>query len=639
MAEFSSKSNKENHSRKKTIKLRYSVHNQEPDFTRPLLEISSKDRERMLDRLSFLYGEADAKAYMPELERILKVYYAHKPQEMIDLEKHFDPEERFTEEDAILITYGDLLRGESHSPLVSLANFIGKAPRLKKFINTLHILPFFPYSSDRGFSITDFRAVDPKMGSWMDIEEIGKRFQLMFDGVLNHASSKSRAFQEMLYGNPAYKDIAIAFNSPDELTPEQRNIIVRPRTSDLLTKFHSINGPAYVWTTFSQDQIDLNYKNPKVLMWIIDTLLLYVRRGADIIRLDAVTYLWREPGTPSVHMEQTHEIVKLFRDVLNVVAPGVALITETNVPHEDNVTYFGNGYDEAQMVYNFALPPLVLHTFYRENVDAISKWARDLEYVSKRTTFFNILDTHDGIGLLGVRNILPGEDIDFIVQRAKEHGAFISYRTVEGGRDEPYEINSTWFSALNKHNSNEDIAFQVKRFAASRSLSLVLKGVPGIYFHGLAGTDNDPEVIEVSGSKREINRKVIYEKDVWKAMEDPNSKLSHIRNQLVKIFEIRVQHYAFHPNGEQHILTISPDIFTVLRISPDENQHILTMTNVTSRVCSIEIPLSEINVNEIRWYDLVSEREWTSANKKLVITLEPYDVTWLTPFNELDETI
>jgi sucrose phosphorylase len=281
VAEFSSKSNKENHRRKETIKLRYSVHNQEPDFTRPLLEISSKDRERMLARLSFLYGKADAKAYMPELERILKVYYAHKPQEMIDLEKHFDPEERFTEEDAILITYGDLLRGEGNSPLVSLANFLGNAPRLKKMINTLHILPFFPYSSDRGFSVTDFRAVDPKMGSWMDIEEIGKRYQLMFDGVLNHTSSESRAFREMLNGNPAYKDIAIAFDSPDELTPEQRKIIVRPRTSDLLTKFHSINGPTYVWTTFSQDQIDLNYKNPKVLMWIIDTKCCRARSGTD----------------------------------------------------------------------------------------------------------------------------------------------------------------------------------------------------------------------------------------------------------------------------------------------------------------------------------------------------------------------
>ncbi|KAA3595879.1 MAG: sugar phosphorylase [Candidatus Scalindua sp. AMX11] len=616
--------------------MRYSAHNQEPDFTRPLLEISSDERKKLIARLSFLYGETDAKSHIPELERILKVYYAHKPREMLELEKQVDPEERFTENDIILITYGDLLRGEGHSPLASLATFLENAPHLRGIVNTLHILPFFPYSSDRGFSITDFRSVDATLGSWMDIEEIGKSFQLMFDGVLNHASSKSYAFQEMLNGNPAYKDIAITFKSQDDLTPEHRKLIIRPRTSDILTEFQSINGPLHVWTTFSPDQIDLNYKNPKVLLWAIDTLLLYVRRGADIIRLDAVTYLWAEPGTSSVHLEQTHEIVKLFRDVLNIVAPGVALITETNVPHQDNVSYFGNGYDEAQMIYNFALPPLVLHTFYRENSDAISQWAKDLEFVSKATTFFNILDTHDGIGLLGVRNILPRKEIDFMVQRAKDHGALISYRTGEDGNDEPYEINTTWFSALNK-GMEEDIEFQVKRFVASRSLALTLKGVPGIYFHGLIGTLNNHSIVKSTGSKREINREVIDEKEVRKILLDPQSRLTHIRNQLGNILRIRVQYKAFHPNGDQHVLTLSSDTFTVLRVSPDGKQHIVSITNVTNRSCRIEIPQSGLMVGATRWYDLVSKREWSSVNKNLEILMEPYDIIWLLPFHEREE--
>jgi len=187
-----------------------------------------------------------------------------------------------------------------------------------------------------------------------------------------------------------------------------------------------------VWTTFSADQIDLNYKNPEVLMYIIETMLLYVRRGAGILRLDAVTYLWAEPGTPSVHLEQTHEIIKLLRDVFNVVAPWTAVLTETNVPHKENVSYFGNGHDEAQMVYNFALPPLVLHTFYREDATALSRWAENLKYISNSTTFLNMLDTHDGIGLMGVKDILPEEDIDFIIQTAREHGAFVSYKNREG---------------------------------------------------------------------------------------------------------------------------------------------------------------------------------------------------------------
>ena len=613
-------------------------HYAQPDYSRPLLEIPGKARERMMGRLRFLYGEAEAEKYMPELERILRVHYAHKPQEMIDQEKGFDPQNRFTERDMILITYGDLLRGEGHSPLACLDDFV-QHPGLRDTFNTLHILPFFPYSSDKGFSVTDFQSVDPNLGSWQDIEEIGKRYHLMFDGVLNHISSKSPAFQEFLNGSPHFKDIAIAYKSRDALTPEQRKIIVRPRTSDLLTKFRTIEGDRYVWTTFSADQIDLNYKSPEVLMFIIETMLLYVRRGADILRLDAVTYLWAEPGTPSVHLEQTHEIIKLLRDVFNVVAPWAAVLTETNVPHEANVSYFGNGHDEAQMVYNFALPPLVLHTFYREDATALSRWAKDLKYISNSTTFLNMLDTHDGIGLMGVRDILPKEDIDFIIQTAREHGAFVSYKTGKDGKDEPYEVNSTWFSAINHDSSDEDIAFQVKRFIASRSIAFALRGVPAIYFHGLIGTRNDIDAVLKTKSKRDINRKVVKEQALVEKLKNRDSKLSHIARQISWIGDIRVRQCAFHPNGDQRVLMISPDIFAVLRISPDGDQHILALTNVTGRVCQIGIFLSELGVEHNHWYDLVGKRGWIAKDGKLGVTLQPYDVCWLIPFDELERMV
>jgi sucrose phosphorylase len=497
------------------------IYNQNPDYTKPLLEIPAEAREGMLSRLRFLYGEELAEAYMPELERIMKVHYAHKPQELIEQEKDFDPEERFTEKDLAMITYGDLLRGQKHSPLASLAYFLER-PRLKDIINTIHILPFFPYSSDRGFSITDFKSVDPKLGNWRDISEIGEKYKLLFDGVLNHASAESEGFREFLNGHPHFQDIVISYPSPDALSPEHRVLIRRPRTSDILTKFYSINGPVYVWTTFSPDQIDLDFKSPRVLMFIISVLLLYVRNGADIIRLDAITYLWQELGTDCASLEQTHEIIKLFRDVLNVVAPHVALLTETNVPHEENVSYFGNGHDEAQMVYNFALPPLVLHTFYSEDATVLSQWAGSLKYPSKTTTFFNILDSHDGVGLQGVKNILSKEQIHEMIQKAtEEHKAFVSYKTGEDGKDEPYEINTTWFGALNREDAGETLDFQVRRFVASRSIALALRGVPGIYFHGMIGTGNDPEVARKTGHNRDINRTTIDERDIEMAIEDP----------------------------------------------------------------------------------------------------------------------
>ena len=625
-------------------------HYEYPDYNRPLLEIPPEALNKILARLCLLYGEDLAQQYLPELVRILQVYYAHKPSARIEAEQDIVPANRFTEQDVILITYGDLLRSETSSPLASLVHILEQVPSFKKAINTLHILPFFPYSSDRGFSVTDFRTVDPKLGSWQDIAKIGDSYQLMFDAVCNHTSSKSKAFQKLLNGNPEYKDIATVYRSHDELSPEDHQLVVRPRTSDLLTKFQAIDGPIWVWTTFSGDQIDLNYRNPKVLLWVIETLLLYVRRGADLIRLDAVTYLWHIPGTSCANLKQTHETIKLFRDIFDVIAPGVALITETNIPHEQNIAYFGNGTDEAQMVYNFALPPLVLHTFYREDTMALSQWAKKLEFPANACTYLNILDTHDGIGLMGVKNILTTEDIQYLTSRAREHGAFISYRTGPEGQDEPYEINSTWFSALNFDSGNEPLAIQIKRFVASRSLALVLKGVPGIYLHGLIGTTNDVDTVIKTKSKRDINRQIISETALYKELKLPNSKLSQLTQALGKLLEIRVRQRAFHPQGEQQILTLSDKCFIVLRVAPQCEEHILTVTNVSNQVCHLEIPLTELKLNNSQslvgntpdnnyWYDLIGNRGWRVQQQKIFLVLHPYDVVWLVPYVELERNI
>ncbi len=616
--------------------LNYMLYDLEPDYSRPLFELPPEAREHMFNRLYFLYGEDEAKTTMPELERILRVFYAHKPQEMIEAEKDFDPKERFTEKDMILITYGDLIRGEESHPLATLHKVVNTYN--PGAINTLHILPFFPYSSDKGFSIKDFRTVDPSLGTWEDIRKITSQYQLMFDGVLNHASSQSKMFKEFLNGHSYYKDFFIFYNSPDDLTPGQRSKIFRPRTSDILTKFQTIDGPRYVWTTFSEDQTDLNFRNPAVLMRVMEGLLFYVRQGANIIRLDAVTYVWAEPGTECVHLPETHEIVKLLRDVMDTVAPGVALITETNVPHEDNISYFGNGCNEAHMVYNFALPPLVLYTFYREDTTAISKWAQNLKEPSKAATFFNMLDTHDGVGLMGVKGILPKEDIDFLTQKAKEHGALISYKMTENHTEEPYEINSTWWSAINGDDGKEDIAFQVKRHLASRSLALVLQGVPAAYVHGVMGTSNDHNLVKKTGVKRDVNRGVIDSTAFAEALKDPQSKNSLLRKSNSKLMLIRTSQRPFHPHGYQRVLMISPAVFTVLRTSPEGDQHILAMTNVTSRECRMEIPLLELNIGETRWYDLLSEKEWIAENKKLSLAFKPYDVIWLKPFSEFKKS-
>jgi sucrose phosphorylase len=603
-------------------------YDQTPDFSRPSLDIPPDARERMLSRLTFLYGESEAKNWMPELERIIKVHHAFKPQELIEAEKAYDPRERFTERDMVLITYGDAFKGEKGENLAALHETVQTHSR--GAINTIHLLPFFPYSSDRGFAVVDFRSVDPKMGTWECIKEMDVEYNLMFDGVMNHCSSGSQVFQEFLQGDPRFRDFFIAYDSPDDLTPDQRSKIFRPRTSDILTRFDTLEGSKWVWTTFSSDQIDFNFRNPEVLLDVIGGLLFYVRHGADILRLDAVTYIWAEPGTECVHLPQTHAVIKLLRDVLDFVAPGVAIITETNVPHEDNISYFGNGHDEAHMVYNFALPPLVLHTFYREDATAISKWAQGMRNPSDTATFFNMLDTHDGVGLMGVKGILSTEDIAFIVERAGEHGAYVSYKATEDG-EEPYEINTTWWSAVNRDDSDEDVAFMVKRYLASRSLSLVLQGVPAVYTHGALAMPNDHELVKTTNHKRDVNRGVIDSDRFAEELKNPQSKRSHLLRLASRLNLTRTRQRAFHPQGNRHVIMVSSDVFAVLKTSPEGDERILTLTNVTPRQTRVEIEPAEYGAPETRWMDLLSENEWMTEEEKLKVTLEPYDIIWLKP--------
>ncbi len=603
------------------------AHHLEPDFHRPRLEIPTATRERILGRLQTLYGDDGARQCWPELERVLRVYWAHKPRHLIERDKHLVPEERFTQEDAVLITYGDLVQEDGHKPLDTLVKLC--VTMLPGF-NTLHILPFFPSSSDRGFSIIDFEQVDPSLGTWDDIERLDTRVQLMFDAVFNHVSAKSRYFQEFLNGHPHYQDLFIAYRSRDELTPEQRERIRRPRTSDILTEFQSIDGPVHVWTTFSPDQVDLNFKSPDLLIRIIELLLLYVRKGADILRLDAVTYLWTEPGTSCASLEETHEIIKIFRDVVDLVAPGVALVTETNVPHEENVSYFGNGHDEAHMVYNFALPPLVLHTFYTGDSTALADWADSLETPSKTTHFFNFLDSHDGIGLMGVRDLLPQADIDRIVERARRHGGMISYKTNREGGESPYEINITLWSALNGEDEGESLDLQIKRLMAARSISLALKGVPAAYLLGLIGKRNDIEAVETTESKRAINRTILDDHLLRRSVEDPNNKLYRLR-ELEVALQARRRHRAFHPCGQQQVLQLSPGVFALLRTSPESDDTVLALTNVSDQELKLEVPFSELSRTERRWRDLLSSRQVVAADEGLLIDLEPYAVVWLVP--------
>lgn len=607
--------------------MKSTFHSLEPNYQRPAYKLDARLKNRVITKLTELYGTATARRSFEELERLLRVYYAHKSNEMIEWEKNFKPCDRLTEKDVILITYGDLVVHPEQRPLETLATLSKKY--LKGVFNTLHILPFFPYSSDRGFAIMDFEEVDPQLGDWDDILKLKPDFKLMFDGVFNHVSSKSRWFQEYLNGNPQFANFFTEFSTREAISEDHLKIIVRPRTSSILTPFDTINGKRFVWTTFSPDQIDLNYQNPKVLLKMVHILLTYVWRGADFIRLDAVTYLWEELGTTCVHLQQSHTTIKLFRDILDAVAPHVALITETNVPHEENVRYFGNGRDEAQMVYNFALPPLVLHTFQTGDASQLTKWAAGLEKISDTATYFNFLDSHDGIGLMAVNNMMCPEEIEMMALRVVEHGGFISYKDNGDGTESPYELNITWYSALNREDSDESTEFQVRRYLASRAIALVLMGVPGVYLHGLLGSKNDADAVLEERQTRSINRKTISYEDLVKNLVFKMSSTSLIFHQLVNMIRKRIREKAFHPNAPQKVFDISRSVFTVMRTSVDSEDTILSITNITDRRQSLSFAVQKAGLEVEAWRDLLSERRFETVGGKLAFDLEPYEVLWL----------
>jgi len=597
----------------------------EPDYDRNIFEIPPEFKEKIYEKLTFLYGEQSANVCFSELERIMKVYYAYKTPHMIQIDAAFNAHERFTEKDVILITYGDLIQDQHRKPLEILADF---TKYLKGAINTLHILPFFPYSSDRGFSVTDFEAVDPRLGTWDDILNLKSSTKLMFDGVFNHISSKSQWFQEFLDGNPRFQEFFTVFSTKTAISEEYLSLILRPRTSELLSTFSTLNGTRSVWTTFSRDQIDLNFKNPEVLLKMAQILLLYVRRGADHIRLDAITYLWQELGTSCAHLEETHAVIKLFRDILNAVAPHVALISETNVPHVENIQYFGNGHDEAQMVYNFALPPLVLHTFQTGSSAALTKWAMGLSRVSDSATYFNILDSHDGIGVLGAKNILTDEEIEMMALRVVEHGGFISFKDNGDGTTSPYELNTTWYSALNREDCDETMDFKIKRFLASRSIALVMMGVPGIYLHGLFGSKNDADAVLDEGQTRSISRRSFDRESLYETLDDPDTSTHKIAYGFGDMIALRAREKAFNPNADQRILQISDALFALVRTSIDEKEQILCITNISSRDQQITIDLPEQGLIARSWLDILSERYFTAGGDTLILDLLPYQVVW-----------
>jgi glucosylglycerate phosphorylase len=523
-----------------------------------------------------------------------------------------------TERDAVLISYADQVREPDAPPLQTLAAFCER--HLRGVVSGIHVLPFYPWSSDDGFSVKDFFAVDPCYGTWEDIQRLGTNFDLMFDGVFNHVSAQGEWFQRFLADDPRYRDYFILVAGSPDLSQ-----VVRPRALPLLTEFTTASGPRRIWTTFSADQVDLNFKNPEVLLAVLEALLFYAAKGARFIRLDAIAFLWKEPGTNCLHLPQTHAVIRLLRAVLNKVAPHVRLITETNVPHAENLAYFGDGRNEAQLVYNFALPPLVLHSFATGNAEKLTRWAQSMALPSDEVTFFNFLASHDGIGLNPARGILSAGEIEALVTRTLHHGGFISCKDMPDGSRVPYELNVNYLDALSNPAEEEPAELVARRFLTAHAILLSLQGVPGLYFHSLFGSRGDRAGAEASGIPRRINREKLDHARLEADLATTGSLRCRVLAGQRELLHARQQHPAFAPSGGQLVLTLDARVFALLRQAWDGTDIVLGVHNVSPS--SITLGLAGIRPGGRGWKFLWGCGVSPATGDRLVV--EPYGSAWL----------
>jgi len=517
----------------------------------------------------------------------------------------------FSQKDVVLITYGDSLQKAGQAPIATLHEFA--ANYLKGAISTIHFLPFFPYSSDDGFSVMDFFAINPELGSWEDVKAIGNDFELMFDYVVNHFSSQSQWFANYLADKPGYEDFAINVDPTTDLS-----MVTRPRSLPLLSEYKKHNGQkVHLWTTFSADQIDFNFKSLNVLTKMVEVLLFYVQNGAMLLRQDAIAYLWKEISTTCIHLEQTHDMVKLFRAILDLVAPDVMIITETNVPHDENISYFGRGRDEAQMVYNFTLPPLLFYSFANENCKVLTDWARGLHLESPNNTFFNFTASHDGIGVRPLEGILPPKELDALIGVVNTNAGQVSYKRNPDGSDSPYELNITYVDAIlaSKGSENAD------KFLAAQAIQYALPGVPATYIHSLLGSRNWIDGVKQTGRARTINREKLQVDTLVTELNDPASFRSRIFYPYLNLIKVRRAQKAFHPNAEFEILDLDPKVFAIKRYC--EDQTIYALTNISSTETTVSLTGTE---TPDRITDLFTAESIDSKS----LTLKPYQYTWLT---------
>jgi sucrose phosphorylase len=569
--------------------------------------------QKVVHHLKLIYGADNSAQELGSLaEDLIASMSLHEDYiEALPHQNHWD------QKDVTVITYGDTIVEPGRKPLATLLEFMDA--RFNEIASGVHVLPFCPYSSDDGFAVTDFYNVNEKLGNWDDIRAIAEHYDLMADLVINHCSSENTWFQNFIRGEGEGHDYFITVDADVQLDE-----VVRPRTSPLLRKTETAHGVKYVWCTFSHDQVDLDFSNIEVLKEFVRIVRRYLDMGVHTFRLDAVAFLWKKTGTNCLNLPETHEIVRLLRTLVEHAKADAILITETNIPNRENLSYFGNA-NEAHMIYNFSLPPLLLNTMVTGNCHYLKQWQMSMPPAQNGTAYFNFIASHDGIGLRPTEGLLNDEDIASLINTMQSFGGKISWSTGAQNIKRPYEINIALFDAMQGTTKGPD-EWGIDRYICAHAIMIALEGVPAFYIHSLLGTRNDYENMERMGYNRAINRHQWKLDDLQNALDDNATEQYTLYNRLKRIITIRQQQPAFHPNATQFTLHTGNQLFSFWRQSVDRRQSIFCIYNISDENQSLLLRDLNLILTD-NWRDLISGRTYQEHDE--LLDIKPYQVLWI----------
>ncbi len=569
--------------------------------------LTQKDQKKVRSKLNSIYKKFLSKKDINNFEN-----------EIIEIIKNFNKKnskrkKNISEKTSLIICYGDSIYSNKKKSIKVFKTFFQK--KLEKYFNTIHFLPFYPSSSDSGFSVKDHYKIDNKLGNWSDIKKISKSNDIMADMVINHSSARGLWFRNFLKSKKPGKDYFLTVDSKFDTSK-----VIRPRDHKLLKGINIFNKKEYLWRTFSEDQIDLDFKNPSVLLRFIKIMIYLIQNGVTVLRLDAIAYLWKENSTKCINLKQTHEIIKLFRIIINLLNVQTIIITETNLPEKENLSYFGKN-NEANWIYNFSLPPLLIHAFLFENSSYLNKWSENLPNTKYGNSYLNFIGSHDGIGIRPTEGIFNKKTLKNFIKRLKKNGSKFSFRKVQNKSKKVYEANITVFDALKKSDYDLKGKFFLERYISAHSIIISFEGIPALYLNSLFGKSNDEAKYIITGNNRDINRYKWNYKNISKKLDNKNSKQSIVYKKISNLLRVRRKQKAFHPNASRHNINLGSNFFSFKRVSIDKNQTIICITNLSSKI-------QKTHLNKIyhSWNNLIGSK--IEIKNKFLI-LKPFETIWL----------